>query len=178
MWAGVGTETFQIQYCNMALPTSSQFATPTQQFTFAKQASGPIEVIFKPVIITGGAGCFAAVYTMTNTNSIPNLAFDATAIKMTITLQPTPVNAGAYQFTVNATYTTIWKVFTLPYSAFSVTVIDCLITATAAITAPATNFYNSYATNPVSGTGTSDITCIKEVNNCSLKIGTFTSTVT
>ena len=86
MWAGVGTETFQIQYCNMALPTPTQFATPTQQLTFAKQDPGPIEVIFNPVIVTGGAGCFAPVYTITNTNTIPNLTFDSVNIKMTVPL--------------------------------------------------------------------------------------------
>ena len=115
---------------------------------------------------------------MMNTNSIPNLAFDSTTIKMTVTLQPTQVNSGVYSFTVNATYTTSWKVFTLQYPAFSVTVIDCLNTATAAITAPTSTFFNSDGTNPVSGTGTPNITCVKEANNCSLKIGTFTSTVT
>ena len=90
---------------------------------------------------------------MTNTNTIPNLGFDATAIKMTVALQPTQVSVGVYWFTVDATYTTSWKVSTLQYPAFSVTIIDCLIPATAAITAPAPNFYNSDATNPVSGTG-------------------------
>ena len=115
---------------------------------------------------------------MMNTNSIPNLAFDSTTIKMTVALQPTQVNSGVYSFTVNATYTTSWKVFTLQYPAFSVTVIDCLNTATAAITAPNSAFFNSDGTNPVSGTGSPNITCIKEANNCSLKIGTFTSTVT
>ena len=32
--------------------------------------------------------------------------------------------------------------------------------------------------NHVSGTDSPNVTCIKEANNCSLKIGTFTSTVT
>ena len=77
---------------------------------------------------------------MTNTNSIPNLSFDATAIKITVNLQPIQVNAGVYWFTNIATYSTVWKVFNLQYSAFSVRVIDCLIPATAAIIAPATNF--------------------------------------
>ena len=135
-------------------------------------------MIFNPVTITGGTGCFAAVYTLTNTNSILNLTFDATTIKMTVALLTPQVNAGVYTFNLNATYSTSWKVFTLQYPAFSVTVIDCQIPATAAITAQATNFYNSDATNPVSGTGSPDITCIKEANNCSLKIGSYSSTVT
>jgi hypothetical protein len=59
-----------------------------------------------------------------------------------------------------------------------VTVIDCQITSNAAITAPASTFYNSDATNPVSGSGLPNVTCIKEANNCSLKIGIYTSTVT
>ena len=135
-------------------------------------------MVFNAVTITEGAGCLAAVYTLTNINSILNLTFDATAIKMTVACLPTQVNVGVYGFNLNATYTTSWKAYTRLYPAFSVTVIDCLIPATAAITAPATNFYNSNATNPVNGTGLPDITCIKEVNNCSLQIGTFTSTVT
>ena len=135
-------------------------------------------MIFNPVTITGGTGCFAAVYTLTNTNSILNLTFDATTIKMTVALLTPQVNAGVYTFNLNATYSTSWKVFTLQYPAFSVTVIDCQIPATAAITAQATNFYNSDATNPVSGTGSPDITCIKEANNCSFKIGSYSSTVT
>jgi hypothetical protein len=36
------------------------------------------------VTITGGAGCFAPVYDIANTNSILNLTFDAIAIKMAV----------------------------------------------------------------------------------------------
>lgn len=129
------------------------------------------------MIITGGPGCFAPVYTITNTNSIPNLIFDATAIKMTADLLSTQVSVGVYWFTLNATYITNWNTFTLQYPAFSVAVIDCQNSSTAAITAPVSLFYNSNATNPVSGSGSPDVTCIKEVGNCSLKIGTYTSTV-
>ena len=97
---------------------------------------------------------------------------------MTVGTLPTQVSAGVYWFTLNATYSTTWKVLTKQYPAFYITVIDCLITVTAAITAPASKFFNSDVTNPVSGSGSPDITCIKEANNCSLKIGTFTSIVT
>jgi hypothetical protein len=79
---------------------------------------------------------------------------------------------------VNATYTTIWKTFTKNYPTFSITVIDCHITETAAITAPVSKFYNSDVTNSVSGSGSPDVVCIKEANNCSLKIGTYTSIIT
>ena len=70
-------------------------------------------MIFNAVTITGGAGCFTAVYTLTNINSILNITFDATAIKITDACLPTQVNAGVYGFNLNATYTTSWKVFTL-----------------------------------------------------------------
>ncbi len=128
--------------------------------------------------ITGGTGCFPPVYDITNTNSILNLTFDATAIKMAVGLLPTQVNVGVYWFTVSATYTTVWKIFTKNYPAFQISVIDCHITATAAIMAPVSTFYNSDVTNPVSASGLPDVVCIKEANNCSLKIGTYTSTVT
>ena len=62
--------------------------------------------------ITGGVECFSAVYTITNIDLIINLTFDAAAIKMTVVSLPTQVSAGVYWFTVNATYSTPWKVFT------------------------------------------------------------------
>jgi hypothetical protein len=64
------------------------------------------------VTITGGNDCFSAVYSLNNTNLILNLTFDAAAIKMTVGTLPTQVSAGVYWFTLNATYSTTWKVLT------------------------------------------------------------------